>query len=132
MRTNQISIHLDRFADQEQLGVSELHLNIYADANNVYEALTAAYFEVLQQLQVEGAIDLPTFGRREHYTTNNFAYRSQFQTFLKEQGYEEQWHDFQQALPTPEDQFLQAQNLTAKFKSQWLNKLTEKNNDSEA
>lgn len=48
MRTNQVIISLKRFLDKESLGVSDLAISVYADANNVYEALAAAYFEMLQ------------------------------------------------------------------------------------
>lgn len=106
MRTNQVSISIERFLDKEELGIKDLHINVYADANNVYEALAAAYFETLQQLQNEGGIGLPKFGRREHYPSRSYVYNDNFVRFLKEHGFEDEWRDFKKINPTLEDQFL--------------------------
>ena len=82
MRSNQVSIKLARFFDKENLGIEDLEINVYADANNVYEALASAYFEVLQQLQIEGNIELPHFGRRESYPSRSFSYNKVFSNFF--------------------------------------------------
>ena len=117
MRSNQVSIKLERFFDIEEMGVDDLQINVYADANNVYEALAAAYFEVLQQLQSEGDIKLPTFGRREHYPTQSFSYNRMFMDFLKQNDYEDKWRDFKEDKPTLEAQFLEEENLLDEFKT---------------
>lgn len=110
-----MSIKLERFFDKEKLGVEDLEINVYADANNVYEALTAAYFEVLQELQNEGDIHLPKFGRREHYPTNNFIFKRNFSDFLEQSEYEDKWRDFKKVSPTLEEQFLEKMNLKDKY-----------------
>ncbi|MCJ7843184.1 hypothetical protein MUB24_20365 [Lederbergia sp. NSJ-179] len=90
---------------------------MFADANNVYEALAAAYFEVLQQLQNEGNIELPTFGRREHYPTRNFFFKRNFLNFLEQVEREDEWRDFKKVSPSLEDQFLEKINLKKEFKA---------------
>ena len=98
MRNNQVSIKIERFSDEEKLGLGKLQINAYADSNNVYEALAAAYFEVLQQIQVEGNIELPSFGRRESYHQNNVSISKLFFQFIKENNQEEQWLDFKKSF----------------------------------
>lgn len=115
MRTNQVSINLERFFDNEELGVNDLHIRVYADANNVYEALAAAYFETLQQLQNEGGIELPKFGRREHYPSRSFVNNNNFSDFLKKRGIEDEWRDFKESTLTIQEQFLEKMSLVEEF-----------------
>lgn len=117
MRSNQVSIKLARFFDKENLGIEDLEINVYADANNVYEALASAYFEVLQQLQIEGNIELPKFGRRESYPSRSFSYNKAFSNFLEENNQLDDWRDFRKENPTLEDQFLEEKNLLEEFKT---------------
>lgn len=117
MRSNQVSIKLARFFDKENLGIEDLEINVYADANNVYEALASAYFEVLQQLQIEGNIELPHFGRRESYPSRSFSYNKAFSNFLEKNNQLDDWRDFRKENPTLEDQFLEEKNLLEEFKT---------------
>lgn len=117
MRSNQVSIKLARFFDKENLGIEDLEINVYADANNVYEALASAYFEVLQQLQIEGNIELPKFGRRESYPSRSFSYNKAFSNFLEKNNQLDDWRDFRKENPTLEDQFLEEKNLIEEFKT---------------
>lgn len=117
MRSNQVSIKLSRFFDKENLGIEDLEINVYADANNVYEALASAYFEVLQQLQIEGNIELPNFGRRESYPSRSFSYNKAFSNFLEKNNQLDDWRDFRKENPTLEDQFLEEKNLLEEFKT---------------
>ncbi|MDK4450044.1 hypothetical protein [Enterococcus casseliflavus] len=117
MRTNQVNISLERFLDNEELGVNDLHIDVYADANNVYEALAAAYFETLQQLQNEGGIELPKFGRREHYPSRSLVYNNSFSEFLKKSDLEDEWRDFRESRLAIQDQFLKKMDLVAEFKA---------------
>lgn len=116
MRENQVTIKLERFGDKDKLGIKDLEINVYADSNNVYEALSAGYYEVLKQLQNEGSIELPTFGRREHYPTSNFRYKRIFFDFLEENNtYADQWRDFKKVSPTLENQFLEKMDLKKEY-----------------
>lgn len=117
MRANQVSISLERFLDKEELGVKDLHISVYADANNVYEALAAAYFETLQQLQNEGGIELPKFGRREHYPSRSFVYNNSFSEFLKKRDLEDDWRDFRESRLAIQDRFLKKMDLVAEFEA---------------
>lgn len=99
MRSNQVSIKLARFFDKENLGIEDLEINVYADANNVYEVLASAYFEVLQQLQIEGNIELPHFGRRESYPSRSFSYNKVFSNFLEKNNQLDDWRDFRKENP---------------------------------
>ena len=62
MRKNQVSIKIERFGDQvpEQLNGDSLEISVYADANNIYEALAAAYSKVLEEIKKHEK--LPSFG----------------------------------------------------------------------
>lgn len=69
MRKNQVSILIDRFGDQVPKNYSKdtQHVHVYADSNNVYEALSKAYCEAINLLgEYE---DIPSFGRCD-CTTN--------------------------------------------------------------
>lgn len=116
MRENQVTIKLERFGNKDKLGIDDLEINVYADSNNVYEALSAGYYEVLKQLQYEGKIDLPTFGRREHYPTNSYRYKRIFHDFLAENDiYVDKWKDFKKVTPTFENQFLEKMDLKKEY-----------------
>ena len=62
MRTVQVSINIQRFGPNAPDGKRQ-ELNIYADANNEYEALCAAFYEALDAIQSTDGY-LPSFGRR--------------------------------------------------------------------
>ena len=64
MRKVQISIKMELFGDQASDGKYE-KINVYADANNVWEAIIAGFHEVVDTLKAHGR-ELPIFGRKEH------------------------------------------------------------------
>lgn len=115
MRSNQVSISLERFLDKEQMGMKDLHINVYADSNNVYEALASAYFEVLSQIQDEGNVNLPTFGRREHYPARPFGYNQDFEDFINKKDLDDEFRDFREEMHTWQDQFLEKKDLVEEF-----------------
>lgn len=117
MRNNQVSINIERFSDKEKLGVEDISISVYADSNNIYEALAAAYFEVLQQIQTEGNINLPSFGRRESYPSNSAVFRFLFEEFLKQNNQEDKWLDFKKNLISPMNQFLEAEGLEKEYEA---------------
>ena len=65
MRKVQISIKMELFGDQASDGKYE-KINVYADANNVWEAIVAGFHEVVDTLKAHGR-KLPIFGAKEHY-----------------------------------------------------------------
>lgn len=65
MRKVQISIKMELFDDQAADGKCE-KINVYADSNNVWEAIAAGFHEVVEALKANGR-KLPIFGRKEHY-----------------------------------------------------------------
>lgn len=73
MRRNQISIHVERFGDQAPEGAKKQSISVYADANNVFEALAAAYYRLMEEIQMDQAV--PSFGRVEG-RSKNFVYSS--------------------------------------------------------
>lgn len=67
MRKNQITIQVERFGDQvpERLrkqGADHIRFGVYCDSNNIYEALSGAFYQVLEELQKDEK--LPSFGDR--------------------------------------------------------------------
>lgn len=56
MRKNQVTIKIERFGDQvpEIFKANSLEINVYADSNDIYEALALAYKEVLEQIKTYG------------------------------------------------------------------------------
>lgn len=64
MRQNQITIKIQRFGASAPDGNSQT-LTIYADANGIYEALCAAFYECLAA--IKASTPLPSFGRRGSY-----------------------------------------------------------------
>lgn len=71
MRKCQITIKLDMFGDQAWDGHHET-IGLYADADTSHEALSAALYELLGALQVQGH-KLPSFGVRQHTSTPSAA-----------------------------------------------------------
>lgn len=68
MRTNQITITVERFGDQApESEDSSKHqvFSVYCDSNNIYEALAGAYKSVIDE--IEKSTKLPSFGARETY-----------------------------------------------------------------
>lgn len=65
MRKVQISIKMELFDDQAADGKYE-KVNVYADANNVWEAIAAGFHEIVEALRAHGR-KLPAFGRKERY-----------------------------------------------------------------
>jgi len=61
LRTNQVTIKIERFNASAPNGEIQ-RIEVYADANNIYEALAAAYYEALSRVS-EGK-RLPVFGDR--------------------------------------------------------------------
>lgn len=53
MRKNQVTIILERFGDEvpEALHSDQETIRVYADSNNVYEAVSAAYMGLLAQIR---------------------------------------------------------------------------------
>ena len=69
MRKAQVVIKVDLFGDASNERFEGWEpVCVYADANNIYEALASSYYEVLVALQENGH-KLPSFGRREHIDT---------------------------------------------------------------
>ena len=68
MRKNQVSIGIERFGDQAPEGSQRQHISVYADANNVWEAITAAFAKLVAEIQRDQS--LPSFGRVEGHIRN--------------------------------------------------------------
>ena len=68
MRRNQISIHVERFGDQAPEGAKKQSLSVYADANNIFEALSAVYYRLVEEIRKDQVI--PSFGRVEGHSKN--------------------------------------------------------------
>ena len=62
MRKNQVEIKISRFGDQVPLGFNKDRqvIQIYADSNNLFEAMSVAYSEAIKELQKYETI--PSFG----------------------------------------------------------------------
>jgi hypothetical protein len=56
---------MELFGDQSADGKSE-QINVYADSNNIWEAIVAGFHETVEVLKAHGH-RLPIFGRKEHY-----------------------------------------------------------------
>lgn len=63
MRKNQVSIYVQRFTSEAPEGAVRQDINVYADANNVWEAIAAANYEL--SLRILQDQSLPGFGRAE-------------------------------------------------------------------
>lgn len=62
MRKNQVQIKVSRFGDEvpESYNDDKQIISVYADSNNLYEALLIAYSELIKELQKYETI--PSFG----------------------------------------------------------------------
>lgn len=62
MRKNQVTITLERFGDTvpKNLNAKSMKIEVYADSNDVYEALSAAFNGVLEEIKKNQA--MPEFG----------------------------------------------------------------------
>jgi len=70
MRRNQVSISVERFADQAPIGADHQTISVYADSNDLFEALAAACFRLMEEVQKDQS--LPAFGRLEgHVISDN-------------------------------------------------------------
>lgn len=82
MRKVQVSINIEIFGDaatKQRDGYEPI--SVYADSNNVYEALCAAFDEALAILKENGR-DLPSFGCKEHTPTKELLERKQRMKFI--------------------------------------------------
>ena len=63
MRKNQVHLEIHRFGDEvpSSYGNNEQFIKVYADSNNLFEALSVAYSEVIRELQKYE--EIPSFGR---------------------------------------------------------------------
>lgn len=70
MRKNQVSINIQRFGDQvpENYPKNIQEIKVYADSNNLYEALTIAISQVLEEIKKHEKV--PS-GRVESLTNEN-------------------------------------------------------------
>lgn len=68
MRRNQVSISITRFGDQAPDGARQQQITAYADANDVWEALCAAFYQAMGEIQKDQA--LPEFGRVSSHLKN--------------------------------------------------------------
>ena len=71
MRKNQIEITVRRFGDEipNNYENDKQIIHVYADSNNLYEALSVAYSELIKELQKYETI--PSFGRVDVSNNNN-------------------------------------------------------------
>lgn len=62
MRSNQVEIKIRRFGDQvpSVYGSDKQIINVYADSDNLFEALSVAYSKLINKLQTYEQI--PSFG----------------------------------------------------------------------
>ena len=63
MRKNQVEITISRFGDEVPSAYNDDRqiIRVYADSNNLFEALSVAYSEAIRELQNYETI--PSFGR---------------------------------------------------------------------
>ena len=71
MRANQVEIKISRFGDEVPATYNDNQqvISVYADSNNLYEALSVAYSEVIKELQKYETI--PSFGRVDVSNNHN-------------------------------------------------------------
>ena len=62
MRKNQVEIKVRRFGDEvpENFQEDKQVISVYADSNNLYEALLIAYYELIKEIQRYE--NVPSFG----------------------------------------------------------------------
>jgi hypothetical protein len=68
MRRNQITITIERFGVAAPNGNRD-KISVYADSNNIHEALCAAFYEALDK--IHGEKPLPEVGCRESQVCEN-------------------------------------------------------------
>ncbi len=61
-----MSISITRFGDQVKSGRNMQTIDVYCDSNDIFEALTGAFYEGIKEILKDGE-QLPSFGRRESY-----------------------------------------------------------------
>jgi hypothetical protein len=71
MRANQVEITIRRFGDEvpKSYHHDQQIISVYADSNNLYEALSVAYSEVIKELQKYESV--PSFGRVDVSNNHN-------------------------------------------------------------
>lgn len=75
MRKVQISMEIQIFGDKANKNFEGYEpIKVYADSNDVYEALCSSFFEALVALQENGH-HLPKLGDRSHIPTNEIKNR---------------------------------------------------------
>lgn len=82
MRKVRVSINIEIFGDAATTQWDGYEpIAVYADSNNVYEALCAALDEALTILKENGR-DLPSFGCKEHTPTKELLERKRRMKFI--------------------------------------------------
>lgn len=61
MRKNQVTIKIDRFGDEAPEGCKQKTIEVYADSNDIWEALAAAFKGATTEICKD--TQLPNFGR---------------------------------------------------------------------
>ena len=71
MRSNQVEIKISRFGDAVPSTYNDHRqiIQVYADSNNLFEALSVAYSEAIKELQKYE--NIPSFGRVDIYNNHN-------------------------------------------------------------
>ena len=71
MRSNQVEIKISRFGDAVPSNYNDDRqiIQVYADSNNLYEALSVAFSEVIKELQKYE--NVPSFGRVDVSNNHN-------------------------------------------------------------
>lgn len=73
MRKVQISMKMELFDDQA-IDAKHEQISVYADANDVYEAICAAQYELMYALRQQG-YKLPACGTRQHHVGDTWSRR---------------------------------------------------------
>ena len=74
MRLNQVNIIIQRFGDQVPYGAGDKMnpyqqtINVYSDANNIFEAVAIAFSETMKAINVHQEASI---GRADHSFDNN-------------------------------------------------------------
>lgn len=63
MRKFQLSINLHYLNEDNRPVV----LDVYTDSNNIWETICAGFSELISELENKGAMELPSFGRKENW-----------------------------------------------------------------
>lgn len=67
MRKYQIEIKMTMVTEKETVE----KINVYADSNNAWETVCAGFHELVDGLQKDHNMELPSFGAKEHRATKN-------------------------------------------------------------